>query len=395
MAGELNTEVLDDPMSCKEMAAWLGRLESAVKQIGDAVFRQRSESEYFWEGTAGDACRNELTRQGKDGDTLEQSLATTREALTTFASKIDAVRSQIEEARNRARAGELIITATAILPPGPTPGPAPQPLPYGPVAPDVRARHDAATQAHGAAVAQYERKQQAFEDASRMVEKARDEQADAHAALDRALKGPQDTVKKVKTYVMFAVGNGLSWVKTVQTTANDLMETAAKKESAATTMQARAASTASPAMREIMEKAAAKGWDQAGELRAQYWPVQRLNSAVPQGARTIIESNSGNLIKGGSAVAKVGKSALRGLPYVGTGLTVASGVADVAMGKDPWNAGADTAASLGGSIAGGMAVGAALGTVFPGPGNAIGGVIGGIAGGILATGVVDMLQGDA
>ncbi|RRO17642.1 hypothetical protein EIL87_10230 [Saccharopolyspora rhizosphaerae] len=394
MAGELNTEVRDDPASCRSVADWLGQLAPGVGQLGDSVYRQRGESESFWEGTAGQACRGELTRQGEDGDTLEQLVTKARQALTDFAGKIDSVKAQFEQARSVARTGELVVTATAILPPGPAPGPVPQP-PTGPASPQAQAQHNAASQAHAAASAQYERKRRAFEEASGIADRARNQQADAHVALDKAMKDPQESVKKLKTYAMYAVGNGLSWVKTTQTTANDLLESSKKMESAASTMQARAATmTHSPAMRELAERAAARGTDMAADIKGQYAQVQRMNSAIPEKARTAIEQNPGNLVKSGSTVGKVSKNVLRGLPYVGTGLTLASGGADVAMGKDPWNATADTAASLGGSIAGGMATGAAVGTVFPGAGTVVGGVVGGIAGGLVATGVVDWLQGD-
>ncbi|MFC7343258.1 hypothetical protein [Saccharopolyspora griseoalba] len=395
MAGELNTEVRDDPASCRGMADWLSKLAPAVEELGDAVYRQRGESESFWEGTAGQACRAELTRQGKDGDTLEELITQVRRALLEFAGEVDSVRSQFDRARDVGRSGGLIVTATAILPPGPAPGPGPQPLPAGPVSPQAQAKHDAASQAHSSAVAAFERKRKAFEEASGIVERARNQQADAHVALDKAMKDPLEGVKKLKTYAMYAVGNGLSWIKTTQTTANDLLESHSEMKSATKTMQARAATmTGSPAMRELAEKAAARGAELSDDLKSQYTQVQRMNSAIPAKARNAIEQNPGNLIKSGSTAAKVSKNVLRGMPYIGTGLTIASGGADVAMGKDPWNAAADTAASLGGSIAGGMATGAAVGSVFPGAGNVVGGVVGGVAGGLIATGVVDWLQGD-
>ena len=75
MAGELNTEVRDDPTACRAVADWLGQLAPGVSQLGDSVYRQRGESESFWEGTAGQACRSELTRQGEDGDTEPFPLA--------------------------------------------------------------------------------------------------------------------------------------------------------------------------------------------------------------------------------------------------------------------------------------------------------------------------------
>ncbi len=60
MTGELNTEVLDDPASCRKAADWLGQIQPGVSQVGDEINNQRSASESFWQGTAGDECRLSL-----------------------------------------------------------------------------------------------------------------------------------------------------------------------------------------------------------------------------------------------------------------------------------------------------------------------------------------------
>lgn len=86
--------------------------------------------------------------------------------------------------------------------------------------------------------------------------------------------------------------------------------------------------------------------------------------------------------------------AARGVPFVGTGLIVASGSADVAMGKPVGQVVAETGAGLGGGVVGGMA-GAAIGSaIFPGVGTVVGGVVGGVIGSITATEGVGRAMGD-
>ena len=117
MSGELNTEVDDDPGSCREAADWLSTLQPGVSRVGDVVHQQRSASESFWQGTAGDACRGSLASQGNDADEVEKQVGQVKHALLTFASAIDGVRSSMNEAREAAVAAKLIVTPTAILPP--------------------------------------------------------------------------------------------------------------------------------------------------------------------------------------------------------------------------------------------------------------------------------------
>ena len=60
----VRTEVRDDPGACRSTANWLGRLKAGVQHIGDVSYRERGESESFWQGTAGDSCRRELSDLG-------------------------------------------------------------------------------------------------------------------------------------------------------------------------------------------------------------------------------------------------------------------------------------------------------------------------------------------
>lgn len=372
MSGELNTEVHDEPESCRRTADWLGRLQPEVARIGDAVHHQRSASQAFWEGTAGEVCRRELGDHGKDADELEDQLRKVREALLTFAGAIDAVRRSMTEARSAASAAGLIVTPTAILPPEPTAQPA---TPLDPAA------HQAFQQAR----ADYGRKQQAFESARDEIDSARERQEQAHKTLQKSMEDPLEVIKTTKTWAMFFVGHGLSTLKSSFGEVQEWTKKAADYETAATSMRARAEG-AYGHMRTIAMNAADKGDELAKDATRRAAAAGRFGAnALSEGVGGFISRNAGEFVDGGGKVAKYGSKFLSGVPFLGTGLSVASGVGDVVMGKDPVEAAEDTAANVGGGAAGGWA-GAAVGTaICPGVGTVIGGVVGGIAGSMGAT----------
>ncbi|GAB3283523.1 hypothetical protein [Parasphingorhabdus pacifica] len=128
MAGELDTEVLDKPDTCRRTAEWLGKLASGITEVADTASQQRSPSEGFWQGTAADAARGELGRHATNADELEGGVKKVKTALEVFADEIGTVNSRMADARGTAREAGLVINDTKILPPKPSPsGPAGQP----------------------------------------------------------------------------------------------------------------------------------------------------------------------------------------------------------------------------------------------------------------------------
>lgn len=380
MSGELNTEVHDEPESCRRAADWVGGLQPGVSGVGDAVHRQRSASESFWQGTAGDSCRRSLSEHGDDADELEEQLGKVKSALLVFAAAIDGVRRSMADARADATAARLIVTPTAILPPEP----ASPNLPGGP---------------HGdRAIEQgrqeFERKHKAFEEAKGAVEAARDRQKEAHDALQKDMEDPLSAVKATKTWTMFAIGHGLGTLKGSFETANQFVEKAADYEKAATVMRGRA-ETMHGHMRTIAMNAADKGDELAKDAVRRGAAAGKFGGgALSEGIGGFVSKNAGDWVKGSGKVAQYGSKFLRGVPFLGTAASIGSGVGDVAMGKDPLEAAEDTTANVAGGAVGGWA-GAALGTaICPGVGTVVGGVVGGIAGSMAATEGVSAARGD-
>ncbi len=393
MAGELNTEVLDDPASCRTTADWLGRVAPGVANVGDVVYGKRAASEGFWQGTAADAARQTLTDLGKDADTLEGLVKQVKTALDAFAGKIDTVNQRMRQARSVAREGKLIVTPTAILPPGPAPAGGGTDNFPGPVGRGAAAHESQRPGQSDAAIAAHEAKKRAFREAQTTVQDARTKQDEAHKALDDAMKDPLAAAKTTKTYATMVVSGGLSGIKGAHEEAGRLFEKAGRWDSAASTMQARAAQKPGDLSR-IGKNAAAEGERLANEARAKATNASKFYGPLGERGRSWVAADPSRWVTSSSKAAKVGSKALRGVPFVGTTFTVGSGAIDVAMGKDAGEAAKDTGANIAGGAAGGWA-GAAIGTaICPGVGTVIGGVAGGIGGGLLATWGADAATGD-
>jgi uncharacterized protein YukE len=387
---DLNIEVHGNPASCRETAGWLGRLANAVHDDGTAVHGARTASETCWQGPAGDAFRSSVGQLGQDADQLNGAIDQTRHALEVFADDLDTVKARMQQARTVASNAGLTVTATMIQMPDSTPGPAPA-APAGPLSPQQSTAFYQAQQAHADAVATYNRQIAAFNEARTTVDNARHLEAEAHAKLTGPTQESNNTAKNLKTIGSTVIGTSLSFVKSTHSAAKELFDDAGKIQGTADRMQELAVDAeltdASRAAAARAAEAAGKG---AAATRATAARVERPVAKIPEPLRNAIAKNPGELLEDGSGLLKLGKGALKGLPYVGTGATLASAGVDVAMGKPVGKAAAETGMSLAGGIAGGMAgaeLGAAAGSFVPVPfiGTAAGGVVGGVVGGVIGS----------
>ncbi|MGH3940877.1 MAG: WXG100 family type VII secretion target [Pseudonocardiaceae bacterium] len=394
MAGELNTEVKSDPASCRATAAWLSRLTPGVAEAGDAIHGARSASESCWQGAAAEAFRDSLNPIRKDSDELAAISDRVRQALEIFADEIDTVRARLRQAREVAVAARLIVTPTAILPPGPSPDTAPV-HPIGPMTPEAEAGHADAVRAHEAAVSTYATKVNAFTEASVTVAEARLREADAHSALDAVMDRSGTDAQTLKSIGIGVVSVALGALAGLQLAASDLLRAADKLQEHGARMQALAADSNGPiSTRAAAAHTATMAADGEARTRADAERLGRPIRYIPEGIRHGVANSPGEYIRDGGGWVGLGKNAARGVPFVGTGVVVASGAADVAMGKPVGQVAAETGAGLGGGVVGAMA-GATIGSaIFPGVGTVVGGVVGGVIGSITATEGVGRAMGD-
>lgn len=395
MAGELSTEVHDDPDGSRTVATYLRKVAESADNANKSFTRVQSESESVWKGNAGMAFRAAQTSNVEDSNKVAGITGTFARALDAFATDIDTVKARLNQARDVARSAGLITTATAILPPGP-PDAAPGDGQTGSFAQKPDPQSPAAQQ-HRQQLVDHQNKQQAFDEVTATVTDARTLQAKAHHELEAATVDPLATLKTTKSWTMFVVGNGLSYVKATQTAANDLEEKADEFGRKAEKFQAKAWAEEDPLLQrqygELFDgyrREAVRTQNSAEKLES---PIHR----IPEDVRQMIQSSPGDRIEGGATGwLRLGKGAARGVPVIGTTLTVASGVGDWLMGKPPGQAAAETGGSLLGGVVGGMAgadagaiIGGSAGTVVPVEGNiagaAVGGVVGGVAGGMIGS----------
>ncbi|MGJ7909170.1 hypothetical protein ACOQFL_22140 [Actinopolyspora sp. H202] len=374
MAGELDTEVLDESATCRDTADWLGKLGTGTGEVIDVVSEQRGASESFWTGTAADAARGELGRRSKQAQDLEEALGKVESALRAFADDMETVDSRMAAARGVARQAGLVINGTKILPPKPSPAGEPgQPSAPGEAA---------------------DKRQRAFEEAGDIVVDAREKQEKAHRELESAMKDPNETFNTVKTHVTRSLTGGLTAIKTSTESAAALFEQADAFDDKAREMRnlAKAADHSSDAAKARVAAMQYGAKSKVADVRG-----AKTGGLAKKfgGASDLVAADASKYVKSGSRIAKGTGSVLRGVPYVGTALTLGSEGIDVATGTDTaGEAAMDAGASLGGAAVGGAA-GAAIGSaIFPGVGTVVGGAVGSMAGDFLATSAENWLTGE-
>lgn len=387
VTGVLDTRVDGDPGSCRATADWLSKVGHSVTETGSAIRRARGSSESCWAGPAGDAFRNSTLSTAKDADDLRAIGDRAGQALLVFAADLNTVRARMTQARNVAVKGGLGITPDRILPPGLPPGPAPVRI-KGPIQPHVEEALNRAIDAHGAAVAQHARQVAAYNEAKTTVEDARKIEIEAHRKLQGIAEPTRFQANALKVIGVTALSGTLSLIKSLHTTAKDLLNLASSLDTQASTFAAASnAMSSTHASRVAAARVAATSAAGAQSMRELAERLLKPVSWIPESTRAAISYNPGQHItvtRHSSPILKGTKVLLTALPVAGTLAAVGSAVGDVLIGKPPLQAAAETAAGISGSIAGGAALGSALGTVFPGVGNVVGGVVGGIGGGLVA-----------
>jgi hypothetical protein len=375
---DIDTLVNGNAASCRQAADWLARAAAGVDANGSAVARAQAASESCWQGSAADGFRDQIGNLGTDADQLSASASTARQALDAFAADLDTVNARITQARSVASAAGLGVTPTTIEAPGAGPRRV-----YGPIpAPQAIEFYQAQ--------AVYNGKLAAFSEARTTVTEARELESEAHTRLTAPMQDSTTTVQSLATIGSGLTGAGLTVVKEVQGAANEMYDKADDIAEHAQRMQQLAVdSELTDAGRAAAARAGQLASAGADETAAEAARMEKAVSKVPKGVRDIIAKDPGALLEDSSGLLKVGKGALKGIPYVGTGAALVFGGIEIADGSmTPGQAAAETGLSLAGGIAGGMAgmeIGSIAGSVVPIVGTAAGGIIGTVAGSIVGS----------
>lgn len=403
----IETDVKGSPGTCRQTATWLTSLAQGTHQAADSVRAARSESETTWTGSAGDGFRNATDGLDSDTDELGDHATSMANALNDFAASIDLVAQQMAQARDLAQKGGLSLIGTVIAPPTP-PGPAPTVL-YPCTASDPAGAqkqvdaNSAAGQAHQQAVNTYNSQVGVFNHAKAIVAAARTTEQNAHNTLNKAMSEAESETSNLKTVGVTVTQGFLDAIKGSHQGAQEFLEKADEFREAADTYQKFATGhleLLSPSEVALLNRLGTES-DQLANINAsKATQLEKWVNLVPKSVRTMIAANPSTLVEDSGNYLKYFKPYLKGMPYVGSAITVLSEGVDVAdgeksLGRAAADAGADIAGTAGGGAVGeaaggfwgGMLSGAELGAeggtaAEPGLGTAFGGLLGGVIGGI-------------
>lgn len=403
----IETDVKGSPGTCRQTATWLVSLAQGSHQAADSVRAARGESETTWTGSAGDGFRGATNGLDSDTDQLGDHATSMANALNDFAAAIDSVAQQMAQARALAQNGGLSIIGTVIAPPAP-PGPAPTVL-YPCTASDPAGAqkqvdaNSAAGQAHQQAVNTYNSQVGVFNQAKAIVTAARTAEQNAHNALNKAMGDAEQETSNLKTIGVTAGQSFLDTIKGSHQSYQELLDKADDLRDAANTYQKFATGhleLLSPSEVALLNRLGTES-DQLAEINSsKATELEKWVNLVPKSVRTMIAANPSSLIDDSSNYLKYFKPYLKGMPYVGSAITVLAEGVDVVDGeKSPGRAAADAGADIVGSAGGGAAgeaaggflggmlsgaeLGAEGGTVAePGLGTVAGGIFGGVVGGV-------------
>ena len=395
----LDTKMKGDAASVRQTADWLIRYARAVHDAATATRNVRVNSLNVWDGPAANAMREDVSDLTSSGDVLAGHVDEFHKGLFAFADALDKVRSKLDDARGKATAVGLKVTPGEIYPPAPVP-PAPPmggaSTPQSPAdAQRMAAEHSSAMGEYQADVAANNRQTPVYNECKNIVFDARNIEKTVHEDLKRLSTGIDAWIKDLKKIGFLAISGGLDAIKGSQETATDLRRLAIEwSDSSEVFDKVANGKYLTDADKTVLSAWADKANANAAEMQGRSDSISKWMNKIPDDTRQFIVKNPGSLIgEPANVFAKGGKVVLKGLPLVGTSVTVVGAGFDVAMGEDLDKVAVSTVASTAGQIAGGWAggalVGAVMGSEVPVAGTVVGAVIGGIIGGMAAEQVVE------
>ncbi|GAA3522288.1 hypothetical protein GCM10022222_00060 [Amycolatopsis ultiminotia] len=412
MGQALNTTVNGSSGTCTAAADWLHTVADAGHHAAGNVRAARSAAEAGWHGPASQAFRESIDNIDVTADDMANWAATTERGLREFASSLGAVVARMNEALAKAHAGGLRVDGPFIVEPDPIPMVKPgTPIEVCTAGGATRAvgTYQGDIKQYNSLVSQHNAKVAIYNECKAIVDAARTTEGNAHQALRQAIQPPSGRLDidayKVGTTTIARVNSYISSFE------NPRMEALQRAQRAATSAQffdGWANGTLinmTPEDKALLKWAAdeSRGNKASYETRAQQF--EQYVNKVPEKAREWIAKYPGKgsihvLPDDASLGLKAGQKLLKGMPYVGSALTVANESIGAASGEQSWGkAVADSGGLIvGGAVGGALAsagASAAAGAVFGAPlgpfGSFIVGTAGGIAGAIGGQAVADWL----
>ncbi|ATY17007.1 hypothetical protein CU254_41190 (plasmid) [Amycolatopsis sp. AA4] len=408
MGQALNTTVNGSSGTCVAAADWLRTVADAGHCAAGSVRDARAAAEGGWSGPASQAFRDSVNQVDVVADGMGEWAARVERGLRDFASSLDAVVARMQEALAKAAAGGLEVDGPFIVEPLPVSMPKPG-TPVEVCTPGGAHRAIGVYQGdiaqYNAAVAGYNAKAAVYNDCKAIVDAARTTEGNAHVALREALApppgGPDIDAYKVGTTTIARV-NG--YISSFENPRAEALLKAQRAEGSAQFFDNWARGTQismTAADKELLAWAAEQSRDNKTAYQTRAQQFGQYVEKVPEKLREWIAKYPGKakyhaLPDEAGLGLRTGQKLLKGMPYVGSGLTIATEIVNAATGEQTWGKAAADATGLivGGSL-GAAAAGAAAGAVAGAPltpvGSFIVGTAGGIAGAIGGQAVVDWL----
>ncbi|NKQ53902.1 hypothetical protein HFP15_13530 [Amycolatopsis sp. K13G38] len=404
MAGQaLNTTVNGSAGTCREVAAYLGRLYDGAYQAGSKFSGALTTADATWHGPAHDAFADWINGTRPEIDALSDQAFKVQWALNDFADSLDAILARMDDALAKATAGGLEVDGPFIVSPTP-PAPAPL-LPTGPCGTEQATRimeqNQRAIAAHNQVIADYNAKVAVYNEAKAIVTTARTMEANAHHALQQVVGAASQAVQKDMTKIGFTTASqARGFVGTMENTRRLTLAQAdrLKTQSEFYKNFALGKQVEDPDWAKVLLERSAKMADDGGKLQTRAQQFEQWVQTVPEDARKALTAYPGRSVAENlgehstdltlpAGAARIARS----LPYVGSILTAGSEAYGAWKGEQSWaRAAADTGAAIGGGALGGALVGAVAGSAFGPVGTLVLGVMGGFGGAKFAT---DIVQG--
>lgn len=399
--GMLSTKVEFEKGSVDQAAEWCGQVSRALHDVGTDIRKVGTDSEASYEGAAGDALRSDIGDQASTVDEFVSRVDKVKQAISEFTGDMHTVELRINQARSVAEGGGCELTPDGIVDPGPAPQPTGLAAATGPIPPEQAGSHTDAINAHNAAVGDHQKKVKAFQEAKTTVDEARQKEIDAHNALGHKLQQFQlREFNEAKKNTVWGVGVGISASRTFKTASGELLKLsrslsrdAARESQAflgwwdsigtrADAMATKAAGYTANGMKLLPGKAFdvinADPLNQGRKISTTLARADAWGKLPPSIAQDSL----------GTSAKKFGARAVKGVPLLGTAVSIGSSAVDYADGSK--GAGAATGEAAG-SIAGGAAGAAAL-SFIPVVGTTVGGFAGGLVGGEVGSWVGGMFD---
>jgi uncharacterized protein YukE len=199
----LDLKVDGDVDSVRGTATGMSALGDSIDDAGAGFGQASGASESLWQGPAADAFRSRI---GTAQQATNQVVAATRRmsaALHVFADRMAHVKAEIAQARSIASGAGLTVSGDTISPP--TPPPAPAAACYTP------AGAAQVLQQQAVAEAKYRRQVKAYQQAERILTRARQDEQTAHQDVGKAAdeeKSILDDLNEHKYWLLGGLGAG-------------------------------------------------------------------------------------------------------------------------------------------------------------------------------------------